>query len=36
MNLVQILHSREMQILHPLEGQILHPARAECKIFQLA
>ena len=36
MNLVQILHSREMQILHLLEGHILHPGRAECKIFRLA
>ena len=36
MNLVQILHSREMQILHPLEGHILHLGRAECKIFRLA
>ena len=36
MNLVQILHSREMQILHPLEGHILHLGRAESKIFRLA
>ena len=36
MNLVQILHSREVQILHPLEGYFLHAGRAECRIFRLA